>query len=96
MYKRQEQDNDELVPGPLLRFYLPFTFCFIVPNLVKLAPWGWDNIKVLFYWLSLIHIWRPSTRIGEQPCQPAWANTGSEPSERGGFPSQLLRPGRGA
>jgi hypothetical protein len=45
-----EQDDDELVPGPLLRFYLPFTFCFIVPNLVKLAPWGWDNIKVLFYW----------------------------------------------
>ena len=45
-----KQDGDELVPGPLLRFYLPFTLCFVVPNLVKLAPWGWDNIKVLFFW----------------------------------------------
>jgi hypothetical protein len=45
-----KQDDDDLVTGPLLRFYLPFTLWFIVPNLVKLAPWGWDNIKVLFFW----------------------------------------------
>jgi hypothetical protein len=36
--------------GRLLLFYLPFTLCFIVPNIVKLAPWQWDNIKVIFYW----------------------------------------------
>jgi len=29
---------------------LPFTLCFIVPNLIKFAPWIWDNIKILFYW----------------------------------------------
>jgi len=39
-----------LVPKRLLLFYLPFTLCFIVPNLVKMAPWIWDNIKVLYYW----------------------------------------------
>lgn len=39
-----------LVSRQLLLFYLPFTLCFIVPNLVKMAPWVWDNIKVLFYW----------------------------------------------
>jgi len=39
-----------LVPRKLLFFYLPFTLCFIVPNLVKLAPWIWDNVKILFYW----------------------------------------------
>jgi len=39
-----------LVSPRLLLFYLPFTLCFIVPNLVKMAPWVWDNIKVLFYW----------------------------------------------
>jgi hypothetical protein len=39
-----------LVSRRLLLFYLPFTLCFIVPNLVKMAPWVWDNIKVLFYW----------------------------------------------
>ena len=39
-----------LVSKRLLIYYLPFTLCFIVPNLVKLAPWVWDNIKVLYYW----------------------------------------------
>src|SRR5215471_1319946 len=39
-----------LVPRKLLFFYLPFTLCFIVPNLIKFAPWIWDNIKILFYW----------------------------------------------
>jgi len=32
------------------RFYLPFVLCFIVPNVMLLAPWAWDNIKVLIYW----------------------------------------------
>lgn len=31
-------------------FYLPFVLWFIVPNVVKLAPWDWDNIKVLVFW----------------------------------------------
>ncbi len=31
-------------------FYLPFIFLFIVSNTMKLAPWEWDNIKVLIYW----------------------------------------------
>ncbi|HEY2962337.1 MAG TPA: hypothetical protein VGJ37_07980 [Pyrinomonadaceae bacterium] len=39
-----------LVGKRLLFFYLPFTLCFIVPNMVKMAPWIWDNIKVLYYW----------------------------------------------
>jgi hypothetical protein len=39
-----------LVPRTLLMFYLPFTLCFVVPNLLRLAPWIWDNIKVLTYW----------------------------------------------
>jgi hypothetical protein len=39
-----------LVSRRLLLFYLPFTLCFIVPNVMKLAPWIWDNSKVLFYW----------------------------------------------
>lgn len=34
----------------LLMFYLPFAFCFFVSNVAKLAPWEWDNIKVLIYW----------------------------------------------
>jgi hypothetical protein len=33
-----------------LYFYLPFLLIFIIANLLKLAPWEWDNIKVLIYW----------------------------------------------
>ena len=44
------RSREPLVPRRLLMFYLPFTLCFIVPNLVRLAPWTWDNIKVLVYW----------------------------------------------
>ena len=42
--------KDYLIKKPILFFYLPFTLCFLVPNLIKMAPWIWDNIKVLFYW----------------------------------------------
>ncbi|MGI9166500.1 MAG: hypothetical protein ACR2G5_08955 [Pyrinomonadaceae bacterium] len=42
--------KNSLVSRRVLLFYLPFTLCFIIPNLIKLAPWVWDNIKVLFYW----------------------------------------------
>jgi hypothetical protein len=38
------------LPRRVLWFYAPFVFCFLIPNLVKVAPWIWDNIKVLFLW----------------------------------------------
>ena len=56
-----------LVRKRLLFFYLPFTLCFIIPNFLKMAPWIWDNIKVLYYWwlasaplvaLLLVKLWR--------------------------------------
>ncbi|MGI8545647.1 MAG: hypothetical protein ACR2MD_19495 [Aridibacter sp.] len=34
----------------LLLFYIPFALFFIIGNLFRLAPWDWDNIKVLIYW----------------------------------------------
>ena len=34
----------------LLLFYVPFLACFVIGNITKLAPWPWDNIKVLIYW----------------------------------------------
>ena len=61
------QGEGYLVRRRLLLFYLPFTLCFIIPNIVKLAPWIWDNIKVLYYWwlasapivaLLLVRLWR--------------------------------------
>src|SRR5688572_19176282 len=51
----------------LLLFFLPFAFLFLVSNTAKLAPWEWDNIKVLIYWfvgslpfvaLCLAWLWR--------------------------------------
>ncbi len=41
---------DKALPKRLIMYYSPFLLCFIVPNLIKLAPWVWDNIKVLFWW----------------------------------------------
>ncbi len=61
------RDKEALVPRKLLIFFLPFTLCFIIPNVIKMAPWIWDNIKVLFYWwlasaplvaLLLARLWR--------------------------------------
>jgi hypothetical protein len=44
-------DSPELdLPRRVLKYYAPFTLCFIVPNLIKVAPWVWDNIKVLIWW----------------------------------------------
>ena len=36
--------------SPLLLFYIPFAFLFVISNLAKFAPWEWDNIKILIYW----------------------------------------------
>lgn len=56
-----------LVSKRLLFFFLPFVLCFVVPNVYKLSPWVWDNIKILFYWwlasaplvaLVLARLWR--------------------------------------
>jgi hypothetical protein len=50
----------------LLLFYVPFGLFFVISNIMKLAPWEWDNIKVLIYWfvgslplvsLLLVKIW---------------------------------------
>ena len=43
--KIQNLKSDEV-----LIFYLPFAFLFLISNTLKLAPWEWDNIKVLIYW----------------------------------------------
>ena len=32
------------------RFYVPILLFFFGANLIQLAPWPWDNIKVLIYW----------------------------------------------
>jgi hypothetical protein len=38
------------LPRRLRLFYLPFACCFLVPNLLRLSPWIWDNVKFLFLW----------------------------------------------
>ena len=32
------------------RFYFAFLIWFVLPNVVLLAPWPWDNIKILICW----------------------------------------------
>jgi hypothetical protein len=59
--------GEYLANRELAIYYAPFTLCFVVPNLIRLAPWVWDNIKVLFLWyaasvplaaLLLAHWWQ--------------------------------------
>jgi len=56
----------------LTHFYLAFVFLFLISNIAKLAPWEWDNIKILIYWfvgsipfvaLALASMWRKSTPV---------------------------------
>jgi hypothetical protein len=55
------------LPRRLVVFYVPFAFCFLVPNVLQLSPWIWDNIKFLVWWhlasaplvaLLLARLWR--------------------------------------
>jgi hypothetical protein len=66
-------------PLTLLLFYIPFAVLFIISNAAKLAPWEWDNIKVLIYWFvgslpfvafALSWLWRGGTalRIAAAAC----------------------------
>lgn len=57
-------------PTTLAYFYIPFLFLFVLANVTKLAPWEWDNIKVLIYWFvgslpiivfALNWMWRQET-----------------------------------
>lgn len=34
----------------VIYFYIPFVLLFLISNAAKLAPWEWDNIKILIYW----------------------------------------------
>lgn len=38
------------VRAEVARFLAPFALWFVVPNLLRLSPWIWDNVKFLFYW----------------------------------------------
>lgn len=60
------------VPHPycLLLFYIPFALLFVVSNVLKLAPWEWDNVKLLVYWFvgslpficyAIAWLWRQGT-----------------------------------
>ncbi len=48
--EKNKKDRHTILGTEQLFFYIPFFFCFVVSNTMKLAPWQWDNIKVLIYW----------------------------------------------
>jgi len=64
-----------LLSRRLLLYSLPFLVWFFVPNVLRLAPWLWDNIKVLLFWwlggapvvaLLLARLWErrgPASRV---------------------------------
>ncbi|MGD9562142.1 MAG: hypothetical protein AB7F88_07970 [Pyrinomonadaceae bacterium] len=73
---KDESNRDDAVSVPhafqLLLFYIPFVLLFVIANVAKLAPWEWDNIKVLIYWwigsipfvaLAVAWMWRKGTAL---------------------------------
>jgi hypothetical protein len=48
--KKEDAAVDQPRTSSILFFYVPFAFLFVLANVTKLAPWEWDNIKVLIYW----------------------------------------------
>lgn len=72
---KKRKAGDQIAVSPshgfaLVCFYLPFAFLFLVSNVAKLAPWEWDNIKILIYWyvgsipliaLALVWAWNRNT-----------------------------------
>jgi hypothetical protein len=73
--------DEFLIPhaSSLLLFYIPFVLLFVISNIAKLAPWEWDNIKVLIYWyvgsvpfaaFALAWMWRknPALKVAAGLC----------------------------
>jgi hypothetical protein len=50
LWRDRDSDRAACIGRKLCLFYTPFAFLFILSNVIKLAPWQWDNIKVLIYW----------------------------------------------
>jgi hypothetical protein len=72
LYLHQQKKGPVPDNKKLLLFYLPFLFCFLISNVAKLAPWEWDNIKVLIYWyvgslpfvaIALAWLWRQNKHL---------------------------------
>jgi hypothetical protein len=60
------------------RFYLPTILLFVFANLFQLAPWPWDNIKVLIWWhlasaitVACLLVWMWERRGFWRPLVPA-------------------------
>ncbi|HXF43837.1 MAG TPA: hypothetical protein VNK26_08860, partial [Pyrinomonadaceae bacterium] len=50
-YSSYDKDNKPEIKD-LFFGYIPFAVIFLLSNLFKFAPWQWDNIKLLVYWLA--------------------------------------------
>lgn len=69
---KPKAEHNEFKAKELILFYIPFAFLFLLSNTAKLAPWEWDNIKVLIYWfvgslpfvaLALAWLWKRSAAM---------------------------------
>ncbi len=77
--RKTQRPVQPAMPGSILALLFPFVFIFVVSNILRLAPWEWDNIKLLIYWyigsipvvsLVLASLWQRGRRyqIGSAVC----------------------------
>lgn len=68
----KQAQSDDFKISPAVAFLIPAIAIFLVGYLVKLAPWEWDNIKIIvwayfiilpFLWTDLIVHWPVSLRV---------------------------------
>jgi len=45
--------RQRLASRQTILFTLPFLLWFLIPNLFRMSPWIWDNVKFLIYWYLL-------------------------------------------
>jgi len=70
--KKSGAGSTQFSSSDVVLFYAPFAFLFVLANVAKLAPWEWDNIKVLVYWFvgslafvatGVAWLWRKDTAL---------------------------------
>lgn len=49
-HRTKKKSKSWRIESNALKFYLPFACLFLITNVMRLSPWVWDNVKMMFCW----------------------------------------------